>query len=181
MDEKRFQELRAQAKADLEAKEAEIKKDYDAKLADAKKREDEQAAKIKALERQRYDDQNERWIAEQKKAGILLPVEEPRVRAIFSELFEDGRVVKFSQDGKEASETLADAVKTFVAKRPSIFREMSQHTLELGETMDNPGDELDRLAKEYQKKNNVKEYSAAFEAVRKENPELTQKWLALQQ
>ena len=181
MDEKRFQELRAQAKADLEAKEAEIKKDYDAKLADAKKREDEQAAKIKALERQRYDDQNERWIAEQKKAGILLPVEEPRVRAIFSELFEDGRVVKFSQDGKEASETLADAVKTFVAKRPSIFREMSQHTLELGETMDNPGDELDRLAKEDQKKNNVKEYSAAFEAVRKENPELTQKWLALQQ
>jgi len=181
MDEKKFEELRAQAKADLEAKEAEIKRDYDTKLADAKKREDDQAAKIKALERQRYDDQNEQWIAEQKKAGILLPVEEPRVRAIFSELFEDVRVVKFSQDGKEASETLVNAVKTFVTKRPSIFKELSHHTPEPGETMDNPGDELDRLAKEYQVKHNVKEYSVAFQAVRKENPELTQKWLALQQ
>ena len=47
--------------------------------------------------------------------------------------------------------------------------------------MDNPGDELDRLAKEYQVKHNVREYSVAFQAVRKENPELTQRWLALQQ
>lgn len=189
MDEKKFEEQKAALEAEHKTREGEIKaqakKEYDDKLAaleaDKKKSEEELGSRIKKMERQAYDKDSEAWIAEEKKAGRLLPVEEPRIRAIFSELFEDGRIVQFSQDGKDAKESLADAIKTFIAKRPSIFQQMSHASPEPGEPMDNPGDELDRLAKEYQRKNNVKEYSAAFDAVRKENPELTQKWLALQQ
>ena len=191
MDEKKFAEQKAALEAEHKAREDEIKaqakKEYDDKLkaleAEKQKSEQELASRIKKMERQAYDKECEAWIAEQKssKNGRILPVEEPRIRAIFSELFEDTRVVKFSQDGKEAKESLADAIKAFIVKRPNIYQELSRATPEPGEAMDNPGDELNRLAKEYQTKHNVKEYSVAFEAVRKENPELTQKWLALQQ
>jgi len=191
MDEKKFEQEKAALKAEVEAKTKEAKQ-YQDRLAaleasneEAKQKETEALAKVKKLERKSYDTEMESWIAAEKQAGRLAPVEEPRLRAIFASLYEDQRAVTFSQpDGngtKEVKEPLAEAIKTFVSKRPSIFRELSRVTLEPGEPMDNPGDELNRLAVEYQKKNGVKEYSAAFKAVQKDNPELTQKWLALQQ
>ena len=100
-----------------------------------------------------------------EKKGQILPVEEPRVRAIFSELFEDTRVVTFSQDGKETKQPLIEVFKSFVANRPNIYRELSQHTPEPGETMDNPGDELDRITREYMAKHNVKVYTEAWKAI----------------
>jgi len=191
MDEKKFEQEKTQLTADKEKAEKQAK-EYQDKLTalqaaneEAKQKEGENLAKIKKLERKGYDTETESWIAAEKRAGRLAPVEEPRLRAIFASLYEDQRVVTFSQpDGngtKEVKESLADAIKTFVSKRPSIFRELSHATPEPGESMDNPGDELNRLTQEYQKKNNVKEYSAAFRAVQKDNPELTQRWLALQQ
>ena len=190
MDEKKFEQEKAALKAEVEAKTKEAKQ-YQDRLAaleasneEAKQKETEALAKVKKLERKSYDTEMESWIAAEKQAGRLAPVEEPRLRAIFASLYEDQRAVTFSQpDGngtKEVKEPLAEAIKTFVSKRPSIFRELSRVTLEPGEPMDNPGDELNRLAVEYQKKNGVKEYSAAFKAVQKDNPELTQKWLAIQ-
>ena len=182
MDEKKFEELRAQSKADLEAKEAEIKKDYGAKLADAKRREDEQAAKIKTLERQRYDDQNEAWIKEQKspEKGRLVPVEEPRIRAIFSALFEDARVVKFSHDGKEETETLMQAVKAFVEKRPNVYKEVGVPGDDLPAETDSPGEEVNRRTVEYMNKNNTKDYGAAMNAVLKADTKLAADYLRMQ-
>ncbi len=175
MDEKKFEEL-------LEAKETEIKRDYDAKLADAKKREDEQAAKIKTLERQRYDDQNEAWIKEQKSAekGRLMPVEESRIRAIFSSLFEDTRVVKFSHDGKEETETLMQSIKAFVEKRPNVYKEASVPGDDLPVETDSPGEEVNRRVVEYMNKNGVKDYGAAMHAVLKADTKLAADYLRMQ-
>ena len=188
MDEKKFDQEKAQLKAEKESAEAKAK-EYQDKLAaleaaneEAKQKETEALAKVKRLERKNCDAETESWIAAQKRAGKLAPVEESRLRAIFGALYEDQRTVTFSQaDGKEAKESLPDAIKSFIVSRPSIFTELSRSTPEPNEPMDNPGDELNRLAKEYQKKNSVKEYKVAFEAVKNDNPELTQKWLALQQ
>ena len=191
MDEKKFQEEKTKLEAEKTAAEAKAK-EYQDKLVtleasneEARKKETEALAKVKKLERKSYDAEVDGWIASEKRDGRIAPIEEPRLRAIFAALYEDQRTVTFSQaDGngaKEVKESLADAIKTFVSKRPSIFKELSFATTEPGEPMDNPGDELNRLTLEYQKKNSVKEYSVAFKAVRKENPELTQQWLALQQ
>ena len=191
MDEKKFEQEKAQLIVDKKAAEDKAKQ-YQDRLAaleasneEAKQKETEALAKVKKLERKGYDIEMESWIAGEKRAGRLAPVEEPRLRAIFASLYEDQRTATFSQpDGsgnKEVKESLADAIKTFVSKRPSIFAEMSHSTQEPQEPLGNPGDELNRLTQEYQKKNNVKEYKAAFDAVKNDNPELTQKWLALQQ
>ena len=188
MDEKKFEELKSRAKADLIAKEAEIKKDYDDKMsairADADRREKEQGEKIKTLERQRFDDLNEQWIKEQKspEKGHLAPVEEPRIRAIFNALFEDTRIVKFSQDGKDATETLMQAVKSFVEKRPNIYKEVSVPGEDLPIDADNPGDEVNRRTVDWMNKNNVKDYGQAMKAVlaQKENAELALSYLRMQ-
>lgn len=188
MDEKKFEQEKAQLKADKEKAEEQVK-EYQDKLAtleaankEAEGKESEALQEVKKLKRERHDDQIKSWISAQKRAGKLAPVEESRLTAIFSALYEDRRVVTFAQaDGKEAKEPLADAIKSFIVGRPSIFKELSFAMPEPGESMDKPGDELNRLTLEYQKKNSVKEYNVAFKAVQKDNPELTQQWLALQQ
>lgn len=186
MDEKKFEELKAQVKADAEAREVAIKKNYDDQMATLKaegdKREKEQGEKIKTLERQRFDDQNKQWIKDQKAAGHLAPVEEPRILAIFSELFQDARIVKFSQDGKDATETLMQAVKSFVENRPTIFAELSRPGDDLPAESDNVGDEVNRKTVEWMNKNSVKDYGQAMKAVlaQKENAELALSYLRMQ-
>ena len=186
MDEKKFEELKAQAKVDLEAKEVAIKKDYEDKIAALKAESDSrdkaQADKIKTLERQRFDDQNKQWIKDEKAAGHLAPVEEPRILAIFSELFQDARLVKFSQDGKEATETLMQAVKSFVENRPTIFAELSKPGDDLPTDVDNPGEEVNRKTVEWMNKNGVKDYGQAMKAVlaQKENAELALSYVRMQ-
>lgn len=186
MDEKKFDELKAQAKADLETKEVAIKKDYEDKIAALKAESDSrdkaQSEKIKTLERQRFDDANKQWLKDQKAAGHLAPVEEPRILAIFSELFEDTRIVKFSQDGKEATETLMQAVKSFVENRPTIFGELSKSGDDLPAEADNVGEEVNRKTVEWMNKNSVKDYGQAMKAVlaQKENAELALSYLRMQ-
>ena len=189
MDEKKFQDEQAKLRAEKEAAEKKAKEYQDKLVAleasneEAKSKESEALKKVRKLERERHDDQVRSWIAEQKRAGKIAPVEEPRLRAIFEALYEDQRVVAFAQaDGKEVKEPLADAVKAFIAGRPNIFRELSRATDEQYEPLADAGDEIDRKTKEYQAEHNVKDYAEAMKAVlaQSENAELKTAWIRMQ-
>ena len=190
MDEKKFQEEKTRLEADKAAAEKKAK-EYQDKLAaletsneEAKSKESEALKEVKKLKRERYDDQTKAWIATQKRAGKLAPVEEPKVVAIFSALYEDQRTVEFSQDGKETKkESLVETIKSFISGRPSIFREMSHADEEPGGgEFDNPGDELDRKTKDHMAKHGVKEYAIAWNAVlaQPENAELKIAYIRVQ-
>lgn len=158
-----------------------------ASTEEAKTKESEALKEVKKLKRERHDDQVKSWIAEQKRAGKIAPVEEPRLTAIFEALYEDERVVTFSQaDGKETREVkqpLADAVKAFIVGRPSIFKELSRATEEEAEPLDNTGDEVDRKTKEHMAKTGMKieQYAEAMKAVLalKENEDLARRWVRM--
>lgn len=191
MDEKKFEQEKAQLKADKEKAEKQAK-EYQDRLAaleasneEAKQKESEALAKVKKLERKGYDTDNESWIAAQKRGGRLTPVEEPRVRAIFAALYEDQRVVTFSQSDKEKKESLSDSIKSFITSRPSIFKEMSHADDEQSDTASDPQGEVDRQTQEHMEKQGMKieRYSEAMKAVlaKKGNEDLREKWLRIQQ
>ena len=190
MDEKKFEEEKAQLLADKKAAEASAKKYQDqitaleAEKEQAKGKESEALTEVKKLKRERHDDQVKSWIAGQKRAGKLGPVEEPRLTAILSALYEDQRTVTFSQaDGdktKEVKEPLADAIKSFIVGRPSIFKEMSHADDEPPEPLSIPGEEVHRRAKEYQAKNATVGYVDACKAVLKADPELNERYMRIQ-
>lgn len=188
MDEKKFE----QEKVKLEADKAEAEKrakEYQDKLAaleasneEAKNKESEALKEVKKLKRERYDDQTKAWIATQKRAGKLAPVEEPKVAAIFSVLYEDQRTVEFSQDGKETKkESLAETIKSFISGRPSIFREMSHADDEPGGESDNPQEAVDQKTKEHMAKHGMKveQYAEAMKTMlaQPENADLKIAWL----
>lgn len=190
MDEKKFEQEKAQLIADKKSADEKAKQ-YQDKLAaleaaneEAKGKESEALQEVKKLKRERWDDQIGSWVAAQKRAGKLAPVEESRLAAIFSALYEDQRTVTFSQaDGdktKEVKESLADAIKAFIVNRPSIFKEMSLHTDEPPEPLPNPGDEVDRRAKDYQSKNKDVAYPDACKAVLRADPELNERYMRIQ-
>ena len=189
MDEKKFEQEKAQLEADKRAAEQKAK-EYQDKLsalqADneaAKGKESEALQEVKKLKRERHDDQIKSWIAAQKRAGKLAPVEEPRLTAILSALYEDQRTVTFSQaDGdktKEVKDTLADAIKAFIVGRPNIFKEMGHADDEPTESLPKAGDEVDRRAKEYQAKHEKVGYMDACKAVLKADPELNERYMRI--
>ena len=191
MDEKRFEQEKAQLEADKEAAEAKAK-EYQDRLATleaaneaAKGKESEALQEVKKLKRERHDDQIKSWLAAQKRAGKLAPVEEARLTAIFSTLYEDQRTVTFAKaDGKETKESLADAVKAFIVSRPSIFKELSRAIIEPTEPLEDAGEEVDRQTKEYMEKKGMKveQYAEAMKAVLalKENEDLAVRWVCMQ-
>ena len=191
MDEKKFQEEQARLVAEKDAAEKKAKQyqgELDALKAsneEAKSKESEALKEVKKLKRERYDDQTSAWIAARKREGKIAPVEESRLTAIFSALYEDQRTVEFSQDGKDAKkESLADAVKAFITNRPSLFKVVSNKTDEEGEALENVGDEVDRQTKAHMEKHNMKieQYGEAMKAVlaQKGNEELADKWVRVQ-
>lgn len=190
MDEKKYAEEKKRLEDERKAAEDKAKK-FEQELAalkaaneEAKGKESEALAKVKKLERERHDDQTRAWIAEQKRAGKILPVEEPRVAAIFAALYEDQRTVTFAQaDGKEAKESLADALKAFVSSRAAkIYGELSVHEDEPEGADGDPGAEVDRKTKEHMVKAGVKDYAEAMKAVLAvpENRELAERYRRLQ-
>ena len=191
MDEKKFEQEKAQLEADKKAAEAKAK-EYQDKLSalqaaneEAKGKESEALQEVKKLKRERHDDQIKSWLAAQKRAGKLAPVEEARLTAIFSTLYEDQRTVTFAKaDGKETKESLADAVKAFIVSRPSIFKELSRAIIEPTEPLEDAGEEVDRQTKEYMEKKGMKveQYAEAMKAVLalKENEDLAVRWVCMQ-
>jgi hypothetical protein len=191
MDEKKFQEEKAQLVTEKEAAEKKVK-EYQDKLAaletateEAKGKESEALREVKKLKRERHDDQVRSWIAAQKRAGKIAPVEEPRLAAIFEALYEDQRAVTFSQaDGdktKEVKESLADAIKSFIVSRPTIFKELSHaDDEEPTEPLAEAGEEVDRRAKEYQSKHDKVGYVEACKAVLRADPELNERYMRMQ-
>lgn len=190
MDEKKFQEEQARLTAEKDAAEKKAK-EYQDQLAalqaaneEARGKESEALQEVKKLKRERWDDQTKAWIAEQKRAGKLAPVEEPRLTAIFGALYEDQRTVTFSRaEGdktREVKEPIADAIKAFIVGRPSIFKEMSHADDEPVESLPDAGDEVDRRAREYQSKNKDVGYADACKAVLRADPELNERYMRIQ-
>lgn len=192
MDEKKYQEEQARLTAERDAADKKAK-DYEKQLNDlktaneaARSKESEALTEVKKLKRERHDDQVGAWISEQKRAGKLGPVEEPRVTAILQALYEDQRTVTFSQkEGEETKESLADAVKAFIASRPSIFKELSEHEGEPETLEGEAGDQVDQKTKAHMAKHGMKteQYADAMKAVLTlpENEELARKWVRMNQ
>ena len=191
MDEKKFQEEQARLTAEKDAAEKKAKEYQDQLVAlkasneEAKGKESEALQEVKKLKRERHDDQIKSWLAAHKRAGKLAPVEEARLTAIFSTLYEDQRTVTFAKaDGKETKESLADAVKAFIVSRPSIFKELRHADDAPTESLDDAGEEVDRKTKEHMERKGMKveQYAEAMKAVLalKENEDLAVRWVRMQ-
>ena len=154
-----------------------VRKDYSLReedlIADNKKL----TGRMERIESERRTERVERWIADQKKAGKIAPVEEPRIRALRMHLKDDGDEVKvYSSDGKEAAVPSARLFEELIEKRPSLFDTLSNHEGEPRDGLDDPGAELTEKAREYVKKNPSATMQEAMVSVMRDNQDLARQW-----
>ena len=167
-----------------------IRKEYEQKLSDSEKRITEQADKEKAdmtarmasLEDERRTERRNGRIAQLKKDGKLLPVEEERVKQVYSRLAHDSTVCKYAgKDGKEIEEAILETfMSLFEGRSATLFKELThqdKHEDER-EADPDPGVESSRRAKEYMDKNKDTKPTMmeAYRAVWAEDPVLYQRY-----
>ena len=198
MDEKEIEELKAKeaeaqkalkSQKDDHSKEVgDLRKEYEQRLADSEKRIQEQAdkektemtARMASLEDERRDERRNSWIAQLKKDGKLLPVEEEKVRQVYARLALDSTVCKYAgKDGKEIDEPVLDTFKSiFAGRSATLFKELTPQDdhEDKREPDPDPGVESSRKAKEYLDKNKDATMQQAYAAVWKEDPALYQRY-----
>ena len=104
---------------DLERIKADVRKEYEAKQRSLEDENTKMAARVGTLESSRRQDRIDGWIADQKKAGKLPPVMEPRVRAIREYLREEGEVKCYSDKGEEIKRTPARMFEELIESYPT--------------------------------------------------------------
>lgn len=117
-----------------------------------------------------------------KVKGIKLPSLRKHFQALYDAATTEAKTVKFSQKDGEAEkdtpteEVIDSLVAVINQKAERLFGEKGgskQEERQSGaEISDDPGAEVDRRAKEYMQKNQVKDYSVAMKAVLEADPEL---------
>lgn len=182
MDEK--EKLQAEVKRLQEEQEAKAK-EYEAKIAEAEAKAREAADKekeqleqrLRKMESDRREERIAAWVDQEKKAGKIAPVEEPRIVAFLKWLPDEKVAVKFSQDGKEHSQTPSELFKEFISKRPSIFKVLSKDLGGEDETeMENAGDEINRRVEKLRAERKDLSYTAAHREVCKADPDLARRY-----
>lgn len=159
-----------QEKEALEAKYSDIekaKKEAEAKLA-------EQRAKVKA-------ERIKNFIAEQKKAGKVLPKFEKELEALLKSATDQKAYTYQDDDKKEVNLSQLDLVERIVVSLPKMveFAEIGkdEEIDLLGDYNHDPGVEVDRRAKLYLDKEKAKTYEEAVEMVLNKDPELKKAYL----
>lgn len=166
------------AKEELEAKHEEIKK-AKTELEKAKKEAEtklaEQQAKVKA-------EHIKNFIAEQKKAGKILPKFEKELEALLNSATDQKVYAYKDDDEKEVNLSQLELVERIVTALPKMveFAELGEEGEDidlLGDYEHDPGVEVDRRAKLYLDKEKAKTYEEAFELVLEKDPELKKAYL----
>ena len=167
--------------SDQEAIQAKAKKDADEAAAEKEKENEKLRERVLELEKKGEDERCAAWIAKQTQDRKLIPVEAPRLAAIFKAVRGMPKVVKFSEGGKEVEQTPEDALKALIeARKPhQLFTEFSRHEGE-PESYDNAGTEVDAKTKAHMKEKGVKEYAEAMRTVLKADPALNERYMTLQ-
>ena len=178
----KFEADKKQFNSDQEAITAKAKKDAD-EVATKKEKENEKLrGRVAQLEQQGKDEQLGAWIAKQTQDRKLIPVEVPRLTAIFKAVRDMPKIVKFSESGKEVEQTPEDALKAMIETRKphQLFTEFSRHEGE-PETFENAQTEVDSKTKAYMKEKGEKEYKIAMRAVLNADAGLNERYQRMQQ
>lgn len=144
-------------------------------------------AEVRKLAMEKRSEQIQNWLSNMKEAGKISPAEEGRVRALREWIPDEAEKVKIfeQQMGKvrESEDSPAKIFESLFESRNSVFKTFSKggedpETRE--EPLDDPGAELDRLAKKYQEEQAAHgtkiSYTDAFRVTQKKNPVLAQKY-----
>lgn len=189
------EELDELIKQRVDAMTAEKEKEYEYRVIKAReegkleKEKEAEAlrAEVRKLALEKRSEQIQNWLSNMKEAGKISPAEEGRVRALREWIPDEADKVKVYESGsgkvRESEDSPAKIFESLFESRNSIFKTFSkggEDPESREEPLDDPGAELDRLAKKYQEEQSANgktiSYSDAFRQTQRKNPVLAQKY-----
>jgi len=190
------EELDELIKQRVDAMTAEKEKEYEYRVIKAReegkieKEKEAEAlrAEVRKLAMEKRSEQINNWISKLTEAGKVSPAEAARVRAIREWIPDETEKVKvFEQlNGrvKESEDSPAKIFESLFENRATVFKTFStsgnDDTKSEDTPLDDPGAELDRLAKKYQQEQasagNKVDYMKALQVTQGKNPDLARRY-----
>jgi len=190
------EELDELIKQRVDAMTAEKEKEYEYRVIKAReegkieKEKEAEAlrAEVRKLAMEKRSEQINNWISKLTEAGKVSPAEAARVRAIREWIPDETEKVKvFEQlNGrvKESEDSPAKIFESLFENRATVFKTFStsgnDDTRSEDTPLDDPGAELDRLAKKYQQEQatagNKVDYMKALQVTQGKNPDLARRY-----
>ena|ERR1051325_600258 len=190
------EELDELIKQRVDAMTAEKEKEYEYRVIKAReegkieKEKEAEAlrAEVRKLAMEKRSEQINNWISKLTEAGKVSPAEAARVRAIREWIPDETEKVKvFEQMNgrvKESEDSPAKIFESLFENRATAFKTFSNSGSEDSKSedtpLDDPGAELDRLAKKYQQEQAEKgtkiDYMKALQVTQGKNPDLARRY-----